>query len=50
MPKKSPRPNKLSPSAERELQRLLCLCRRLKLSAASVRKAQRIIRILINDP
>jgi len=39
----------LSKSAEIELKRLTTFCRKLKLSAAKIRKIKRIVRIMFED-
>ncbi len=46
MIQKRPNPKPLSATAEKELQSIANLCRRLRLSAAQVRKMKRIIRIM----
>ncbi len=46
MPRSPHIPTKLSPSAEIELERLMRLCRRLKLSRSKVAKVKRIVRII----
>ena len=46
MTRKHPNPKPLSATAEKELQSLANLCRRLHLSAAQVRKIKRIVRIM----
>ncbi len=48
--KKRPQAKPLSRTAEVELQRLVALCRKRQLSAATIRQIKRIVRILINEP